>query len=100
MIPVDVDLTRMAVIAVDTRNAFASKRLDSLEKLQGVDLDCIATGHGTVESTHFIVDVAGALTAVIEAVKDDIDEGATLKEAKGKTLPTAGRTYEVTYGFL
>ena len=58
--------------------------LDSLERLKRFDVEFVVPGHGMLGDAGLIREMESALTAAIEAVKDAIGKGWSLKEAKDR----------------
>jgi cyclase len=56
--------------------------LDSLRKLQKFDIDFVVPGHGAVGNAHLISDMMEALEEALETVRNAINEGMSLGEAK------------------
>jgi glyoxylase-like metal-dependent hydrolase (beta-lactamase superfamily II) len=58
--------------------------LDSLRKLQKLDCELVVPGHGAVGDGRLILDMATALETAMDSVKDAIDKGSSLQEAKDR----------------
>jgi cyclase len=56
--------------------------LDSLDKLQQLDVSFVVPGHGAVSNASLVADMASALEAAIETVKGAINVGMSIGEAK------------------
>jgi cyclase len=60
--------------------------LDSLRKLQKFDIDFVVPGHGAVGGASLVTDMIQAIEDVLEIVKNAINKGMSLGEAKDKLV--------------